>query len=287
MSKQAFPFAVRAIGFSAGELSRLAAQLVSARQRGFRYVLLEEDNLQDPDLYLVDGEDLRALAAVSDLRPGDLRPVLLVGAPAVEMPCQCIPRPVEAGALFAGLDALVERRADALSRLQASDVVRVPERRRRPRPDLDLGDPARYERMRRKIPENGVVLVVDRHPALHEAVAAMLRRQGAEVVRVDSETAAVGLREQRQVSLLLINTSTPHVDPYRLCWALQEQGSQVRHACVLLVGPHFVYDPEQARFAGVDGFLRKPLGAPALMSVLKRYLPARGASVQDSVPDPN
>lgn len=276
MSKQAFPFAVRLLGFDPGARSHIAALLSRDRERGFRYVALEEDELQDPDLHLVDADDLRALAEAAALPAADLRPVLLAGEPAVDFPCACIPKPVDAGALLAGLDALVERRADALSRLQASDVVLVSERRRRPRPDVDLGDPARYEQMRRKIPEDGVVLVIDRRPALSDAVTAMLGRYDIEVVRVDSENDAVRLREQRQVSLLLINTSTPQVDPYRLCWALQEQGSRARAACVLLVGPGFVYDREQARFAGVDGFLRKPLAPPALLSVLRRYLPLKG-----------
>lgn len=267
-----FPFAVRLIGFAPAEQEGIAGHFALEREHGYRYVALEEDNLQDPDLHLANADDLHALAEVADLRPGDLRPVLLLGTPKADLDCPGIPRPLDGGRLLAGLDRLVERRADALSRLEASDVVRVSERRRRPRPHLDLGDPARYETMRRRIPEDGVVLVVDRRPELGEVLAGMLRRFGRMVERVESETAAIAIRQRRPVALLLINTSTPHVDPYRLCWALQEQGAQTRTACVLLVGPHFMLDREQARFAGVDGFLRKPLTTPQLLSVLKRFL---------------
>ncbi|HEY8607635.1 MAG TPA: response regulator [Noviherbaspirillum sp.] len=274
MSQQAFPFAVRLLGFSHSEEERIAEHLAQERERGFRYLVLEEDNLQDPDLHVANADDLHALATVNDLCPSEIRPALLVGAPAVDLPHPCVPRPYTWQSVLAVLDRLVVQRADALSRLQASDVVRVAERRRRHRPDLDLGDPAQYEKMRRKVPEDGMVLVVDRNPALYDVLADLLLRYKVPVEWVNSETDAIALREQRPVALLLLNTSTPHVDPYRLCWAMQEQDSPLRMACALLVGPHFVYDREQARFAGVDGFLRKPLSTQHLMALLRRFLPS-------------
>src|SRR5690606_17951721 len=131
------------------------------------YFILDEDNLQDPDLYLVKGDDPRALANLAARHPSILRPALLIGTPATPLPYKTIAGRIESATLVAALDELVEQRADALARLEASDVVLVPERRRRDRA-IQPADPAVFERMRVRRPEKGMVLVVDRTPALYE-----------------------------------------------------------------------------------------------------------------------
>jgi hypothetical protein len=109
---------------------------------------LDEDNLQDPDLFLANAGEWKALVALSCLAPTAVRPALMVGTPEIELPHPRIPRPIDWPQLFKAMDALIEKRADTLSRLEASDVVMVPERRRRDRVDVDLTDPVEYLRMR-------------------------------------------------------------------------------------------------------------------------------------------
>ena len=273
MISQTFPFAVRLIGFSPEEEASFDENFSVRQGRGYGYFRLVEGNLQDPDLYIANGRQLKALVTLADLRPGDVRPAMLVGTPEVALPYPAVGSPIRWPQLFETLDELIEKRADALSRLEASDIVTVPERRRRDRFDLDLTDPSEYEKMRAKVPENGVVLVVDKTPALRDYLADLLVRQKVPVLWVNDEVEAVEICKREPVAVVMINTSTPGVDPYRLCWAIKEKDSPVRVAVVFLVSKPFVYDLQQARYVGADGFLNKPLASHHLVTLLKKFLP--------------
>lgn len=273
MPNRNFPFAVRLIGFSEEEASSFDAVFSSETGKGYAYVRLEEGNLQDPDLYIANAGHLKALVTLADLRPSDIRPALLVGTPGIDLPYLRVQRPIQWPQVLEALDHLVEKRADALSRLEASDIVIVPERRRRDRLDLDLTDPAEYEKMRAKIPSDGMVLVVDKNPAFREHLSGLLGRRNVPVAWAGSEMKAVELCRQQATAMVMINTSTPGVDPYRLCRAIKQKEAPAKTSVIFLAGKPFVYDVQQAHHAGVDGFLNKPVASHHLMSVMKKFLP--------------
>lgn len=273
MSTHTFQFAVRLIGFSAKEEAACDAAFAQEREMGSGYCRLVEGNLQDPDMFVANAADLRALVILADLRPSDLRPALLVGTPALDLPYPRIEWPIDWTLLLTALDGLVEKRADALSHLEASDIVVVPERRRSNRLDLDLTDPSEYQKMRAKVHDDGVVLVVDKAPMLYDYLSGFLARHQVPVEWVRDEVGAVQVCRQKPVSVVMINTSTPHVDPYRLCWAIKEKNSPVKIAVIFLIGKPYIYDMEQAEFVGAEGFLMKPLSSQHLISVLKKFLP--------------
>lgn len=269
-----YPFAVRMIGFAEDEAEEIAASFADGQSKGYGYFRLLEDNLQDPDLYLVNGDELRALVTLSDLTPSEARPALLVGKPHLELPYPCLTRPVQRNRLLDALDALVEKRADALSRLGASGIVAVPERRRRDRLDLDLTDPVEYRRMRASLPARGGILIVDKNPAFREYVSELLARYEVPVVWVRDENSAIDLCEEHEIAVVLINTSTPGVEPYDLAHDIKMVSPLKSTKVVFLVGKPFVYDNERARTGKVDGFMNKPIASHHLLSVLKKFLPA-------------
>jgi CheY-like chemotaxis protein len=273
MPNISFPFAIRLIGFAPEEVDVFEAVLAGEQGKGYGYFNLAEDNLRDPDLYIANASELKALATLGDLKPSDVRPALLVGTPGIELPYPRIERPIRWDKLFEALDELVEKRADALSRLDASDVVTVPERRRRDRIDLDLTAPAEYERMRARLPDNGAVLVVDKNPTLREYLAELLMRKNVSVAWVNNEAKAAESCEQQSIALVMINTSTPGIDPYRLCSAIKEKKSPFKTTVIFLISKPFVYDIKRARAAGADGYLTKPVAGHHLLSVLKKFLP--------------
>lgn len=273
MSNRTFPFAVRLIGFSDEETSVFDSVFAHAQGKGYGYFRLTEGNLQDPDLYIANAAELKALVRLVDLKPSDVRPALLVGQPVIDLPYSRIPYPLQVQSLLEVLDALVKRRADALSRLAASDVVSVPERRRRDRVDLDLTDPAEYEKMRAKVPKDGIVLIVDKSPVLRDYLADLLVRQKVPVAWVSNEADAIELCKRETVAAVMINTSTPEVEPYGLCWAIKEESAPLKTAVIFLVSKPFEYDVDQARYIGVEGYLNKPLASHHLITALKKCLP--------------
>jgi CheY-like chemotaxis protein len=272
MSSSPFPFAVRLIGFTAEEAKIFEATFATEQAKGYGYFRLADDNLQDPDLYVANGSELKALVKLADLRPSDVRPALLVGRPQVELSYPYVERPIVWGALFEALDALIEKRADALSRLEASDVISVPERRRRDRVDLDLTDPSEYERMRATVSSKGMVLVVDKNPAFRNFLSELLMRFQISIEWAGDEAKAVDLCRQHPTAVVMINTSTPGVDPYRLCWAIKEKEAPAKIAVIFLVGKAFNYDSAYARSVGAEGFLNKPLSSHHMLSVLKKFM---------------
>jgi CheY-like chemotaxis protein len=273
MSKRRFPFAVRLIGFSPENASAFDVAFATGWGKGYAYARLEEGNLQDPDLYIANAGQPKAMLALADLRPSDVRPALLVGTPIGDLPYSQVEWPIRWPKLFKALDHLIEKRADALSRLEASDIVIVPERRRRDRLALDLSDPDEFIKMRAHIPADGMVLVVDKNPAFRDHLSDILDRYNIPVEWAGNEAKAVALSHQRATAMVMVNTSTPDVDPYRLCWTVKENDRSVKISVVFLASKPFVYDVEQARQVGVDGYLNKPVASNQLMSVLKRFLP--------------
>ncbi|WP_176442408.1 response regulator [Noviherbaspirillum humi] len=240
------------------------------------YVLLHPDELREPDLFLVNGSELEALVTLAYLKPTPVRPALLVGKPDLDLPYPIVPYPVQANRLLAALDRLIDARADALSRLDACTMVSVTERRRHGRLDLDLTDPADYIRRRSAPPVLPAMLIVDRNAKFREFLVDILiaRQQKLEVDWAADEAAALQAARQKTYSVVLVNTSVPDLDPYRLCWMMKERVTPVRRAVIFLAGKDFDYDSRQARQVGVDGFLGKPVTASHLMQALRKFIPS-------------
>ena len=277
MTNSPISLAVRLIGFTPHEeeLFDAAFLLRQGQERGPVYFRLEQHNLQDPDLYVANAEEMRALIALANLRPSDARPALLIGNPVVELPYSRIPRPIRWAALLDALDHLIGKRTEVLARLTAADTVVVTERRRRIRLDVDFTDPAKYERMRAKVPEGGAVLVVDSSSALRDGIAQHLAHHGTEVFWAQEEQVVVDICRQRPIAVVLVNTSTSGIDPYCLCRAVKDTGGKARIAVVFLIGNEFSYDLPHARDCGADGFLRNGLTTHQIAAVLQKFLPSR------------
>lgn len=266
-----YPFAIRLTGFGPEERPRIANSLAKAPADGSGYFCLLDDSLQDPDLTITNGDDLKSLSRLMATPPTALEPALVVGNAVLDFPYPRLERPINLPRMFDMLEELLQRRAEAMANLTARGLPFMTERRRRPRLDLDVTDPAEYQK-RRKSPPRGAVLIIDKASALRDHVARLMGEGRMSIEWTDSAATTVRLCDETPVSLVLINTSTPGIDPYGLAAAIKAQKNGDRIAVVLLVGSAFHYNSARARAAGVRGILDKPVADRHLIATLKKLM---------------
>ncbi|HEU5435838.1 MAG TPA: response regulator [Telluria sp.] len=272
MHSPSHPHAVRLIGFAPADCAGLGASLLLSPPSGPHFYCLLDDSLQEPDLYLVKADDAAALTLLAGLNPDDVTPALLLGPATPSLPFACIDWPPEPARLHRVLAELVARRAQALARMAARGVAPVLiERRRNPRLDIDLSQGNEHA-SRRKPPPSGAILIVDKGGAFRDHVAKVVGARRLPVEWTDSAGAAVRLCDETPVSLLMINTSTPQVDPYRLCADIKQLQSAERTAVVFLVARSYPYDASRARACGVRGLLDKPVADRHLYSAIRKLM---------------
>ena len=270
MRAHKFPISIRLLGFNAEEGALMCAMLGRGPKSGTAYSCLHADSLQEPDVYIGNADDVKALATLTG-HPHVAQPSLLVGAPPVELPFPRLERPVDERALHELLGEIVERRSAERDQASARALPVVPERRRRKRLDFDLTDPAVYQSLR-KAPPRGAVLIVDKGGAFRDHVAKLMAGRELSVEWTDSPATAVRLCDETPVAVVMINTSTPGIDAYGLAKTIKAQRGAVRIAVVLLVSPAFAYSAARARAAGVRGLLDKPVADRHLVGSLKKLL---------------
>lgn len=271
-------FAIRFIGFSAREINIFDATFSVEQNRQKQYCRLPADSLQEPDLYLVNADDLKALATLADIEPNNLRPVLLVGAPHVELPFAVVERPIRWLKLFDALDTLMERRQIMLAKQNPADAAltgNVTERRRRERLDLDLTDPLEYERMRSKSPQSDRILVIDDQSTFRDDLAITMAHHVVPVEWAGTPEAAAEVYQHQNISVVLINPQLGRFDPYDVCTAIKQQYRNTRVAVIFLIDQDFAYDHVRARQVDCDGFLNRRLGQPQILLALGKFLSLR------------
>lgn len=269
MQPETHPFGIRLLGFDPGEADKLADMLALAPSTGPAYASLHPDSLQDPDLFIVNSDDLAALAALDNTGP--LQPALLVGKPGAELAFPHIDWPVNPAELFPALARLVDQRADTIADLTARGMPTTVDRRRHQRPDFDLTDPDEYVAMRKE-PPKGAVLIVDRNSLFRDHLAKLMAPHGLSIEWTDSASTTMRVCEETPVALVLINTSTPGIEPYGLCAGIKALDGGRRICVVHLVRRDHAYEQARAKAAGVRGLLDLPISERHLTAVLKRIL---------------
>jgi len=274
MHLSSYPFTVRLLGFTPGETARLEVLLAQApcmeTYSGPSYSCLHDDSLQEPDLYIANGDSPTALTRLGCLPPGSLQPALVIGNPGCG-PWRTLARPVDPLQLVEALADLLDTRVQVLVQQSTRTRRVLAERRRRPRLAPDCETPAFYTRLRRG-PVDGSVLIVDQECHLRNQVARVLGPRRVPVEWTDSLCAAVRLCDETPVSLVLINTAAPGIEPYELCSSIKSQDGARRTPVVFLVGQSFHYDSARARRAGARGLLTAPVAGRHWMLTFQKLL---------------
>ena len=266
-----YRFAVRLIGFAPQECAQIETALGQGPVAGPAYFCLLDDSLQEPDIYVANGDHPGAVDQLARLHPCLAQPALVIGGPSGQSAFPRLARPLNRFQLLEAFSELVDKRAKALALVAAHGLPYAPERRRHVRLENDLPDPQLYH-ARRQPPPNGAVLIIDKGGAFRDHVAQVIAKPGLPVEWTDSAPAAVRLCDETPVSVVMINTPTAGIDPYWLCSEIKAQGGALRTAVLFLVGRGFHYDSVRARDVGVRGLLDKPVADRHLMAALHKLL---------------
>jgi CheY-like chemotaxis protein len=266
-----YRFAVRLIGFARDECAQIESALGQGPVTGPAYFCLLDDSLQEPDIYLANGDCAHVVEQLAQLHPGLTQPALVIGGAPGQTAYPRLARPLNRFQLHEAFAELVEKRAHALALVAAHGLPIAPERRRHVRLEGDAPDPLLYQ-SRRQPPPDGAVLIIDKGGAFRDHVAQVMAKPGLPVEWTDSAPAAVRLCDETRVSVVMINTPTPGIDPYGLCSDIKAQGGAARTAVLFLVGRGFHYDSVLARDAGVRGLLDKPVADRHLVAALHKLL---------------
>ena len=274
MTATCSPFAVRLLGFSPAESARLDSMLSDAPGAGPSYFCLHDYSLQEPDVVIANGDSAAAVARLDCLPPGALHCTLVIGAPGATV-WPTLARPLERLVLHDVLADLLDQRVQAQAACVARGERLRPERRRRLRIGPDTEPPDFYARLRHG-PPDGAVLIVDKECTFRNHVARVMGArppaQQRSLAWTDSLRAAVRLCAETPVSLVMINTAAPGIEPYELCSSIKSQQGAERTPVVFLVEQSFRYDSVRARRAGARGMLTTPVAGRHLMLTFQKLL---------------
>ena len=124
--------------------------------------------------------------------------------------------------------------------------------------------------------ERSLVLLVDDHPTNRLVIARQLALAGyASEAAEDGEEGLAKWRTGRY-ALLLSDVHMPKLDGYQLARAIREEEAgdgRARTPIVALTAAALKGEAERCLSAGMDDYLAKPVGIPALTATLRRWLP--------------
>jgi signal transduction histidine kinase/CheY-like chemotaxis protein/streptogramin lyase len=124
------------------------------------------------------------------------------------------------------------------------------------------------------------VLVVEDDPTIASVVCGMLEAVGHRTTHAAHGLAALAALNQPDIDLALVDLDLPGIDGLQLTRLVREQQrDKDRRLPILAITARATGDEEaQARAAGMDGFLRKPIRAAQLAAAMKPLLPVAGRS---------
>jgi len=130
---------------------------------------------------------------------------------------------------------------------------------------------------RRTLPPGCRVLVVDDDPAVSEVIVAMLVHIGCDVVAANNAAAAEERAASGEFALVVLDVHMPDVDGFELARRLR-----ARHGPSLplfgLSGAATREAREEARAAGMDGYITKPVTLERLRELVESTLSAGGSA---------
>ena len=123
------------------------------------------------------------------------------------------------------------------------------------------------------------ILVVEDDATIAAVVVGMLEAAGHRCTHAAHGLAALAALEDPGIDLALVDLDLPGIDGLQLARLLRDREGEGRHLPLIAITARATGDEEeQARAAGMDGFLRKPLSSSALERAMAPWLRERAGS---------
>jgi CheY-like chemotaxis protein/anti-sigma regulatory factor (Ser/Thr protein kinase) len=125
-----------------------------------------------------------------------------------------------------------------------------------------------------RLPPGIRVLVAEDNPVNRKVVCAIVSRAGANVDIAENGRQAVDRHQCSLYDMILMDCQMPVLDGYEataLIRALPGRAAQVR--IIGVTANAFVEDRDRCFFAGMNGYVAKPLTRQSLLSVMSQHLP--------------
>lgn len=116
------------------------------------------------------------------------------------------------------------------------------------------------------------LLLVEDDPTVATVIADLLRQQGHVVVHVENGLLALAELERGHYDAVLLDLDLPGMDGFQLARLIRRREAGRHLPIVAVTARTSATDESEARAAGMDGFLRKPLSGEQLMVTLAGVL---------------
>jgi two-component system, cell cycle response regulator DivK len=116
------------------------------------------------------------------------------------------------------------------------------------------------------------VLIVEDNPANLELVVEVLEPEGYELLTAETAEQGLRLAVLDPPALIVMDLHLPGMSGYEAIRALKADAATAAIPVIALTAQAMRTDEAQARAAGCDAYLTKPVNAQALRETLRRFL---------------
>lgn len=267
------------IGFSMTVRAMLKSTLELFSRRGHPFVLWDGNGT--PDLYIVDGDDLKACEEWRSKNAGGLdAPPIFVGQDPFGFESSIITKPLKWNALFdAMVDTLVQdvRTPNAwyqpLQKPQASSVAPVVKESLTLVQTPDTTQSSDRYSSKSNTAYNGKekILVVDDSSTVRHFMSLKLRPYGFEIDYAEDGEIALGLVKDNKYMCIFLDVIMPGMDGYETCKKMRKE-LNIKTPIVIITSKDSPFDKMKGQIAGCSAYLTKPIDETALLETASRFI---------------
>lgn len=242
-------------GFEDGVEQRLLLGTVRmSRRRNPALEVVDSDDWQSADVFIIDGKDRAAMAWAKAKRDTlSDKAVIWVDAPALIGHHMGLQRPVQ----WVNLPILLAR---------ALDDAAIAETEKK------LAEVGEKDLTASMIKAFGTVLLVDDSLAVRNHLTSKLDEKGYTVTAVADGEEALQILENQRFACVLMDVLMPGMDGYETCKKVKAMRQHSTTPVIMLTSRSSPFDKIRGKMAGCSAYLTKPVEMNQLLSTLGKFV---------------